>query len=92
MNRFRLYERLLAEVEKRGKLNVVEAANLLGVHPNFVLQLFSELGTTRGIIYHRKTKTLYTVEQYKRYVEARASARRILDLISELSKVRKEGD
>ena len=92
MNRFKLYELFLDAVRKKGKLTVVEAHELSGAHPNYILQLFSELGTIPGIVYHRKTKTLFTTEGFKKYLEERAASETVLGIFSELAKVRKRGE
>ena len=91
MNRFKLYQLFLDAVRKKGKLTVVEAHELSNVHPNFILQIFADLGTIPGIIYSRKHKCLFTTEGFKKFLEKRAASRQILDIVSELMKNRKEG-
>jgi len=90
MNRFKLYQLFLDAVRERGRLTVVEAHELSGVHPNFILQIFSDLGTIPGIIYSRKHKCLFTTEGFKKFLEKRAASRQVLDIFSELMKIRKE--
>ena len=90
MNRFKLYQLFLDAVRKKGKLTVVEAHELSGVHPNFILQIFADLGTIPGVIYSRKHKCLFTTEGFKKFLEKRAASRQVLDIFAELVKIRKE--
>jgi len=83
--RFRLYREARRLVEERGEISYLEAAEILGCHPNLMAQVFADLGDSdENLIYDRRSKRLYTREKWKEYLEVRRASQTILSLLRNL--------
>ena len=87
MKRFRLYREARRLVEERGVVSYMEAAEVVGCHPNLMAQVFADLGDSEeDLVYDRRTKRLYTKEKYKEFLEMRRASRAILDLLRNIER------